>query len=207
MSDKYLFGIIKLGLAMDILAFVASVIGSLAWPVTVLIALFLLRKQLIELIPGIRRLKYKDFEVDFGKELQKIEEKVRTIEAPPPTKMQLPADVQPEPLPKTQDELRERLAALSPNAAILESWRNVERTLDFYFKSRSIERPQSGQAVAGHLDYDPNFPPQLVSAYQELRLLRNRAAHDREDLTADHAKKFSALADKLTYALIEAAHR
>lgn len=190
---------------MDILAFIASIINSLAWPVTALIALFLLRKQLMELIPGVRRLKWKDFEIDFGKELQKVEETVRTVKVPPPTKMQLPADIQPAPLPKTQDELLERLAALSPNAAILESWRNVERTLDFYFKSRGIERPQSAQTIAGHLDYDSNFPPQLVAAYQELRFLRNRAAHSREDLTAEHAKKFSAIADKLTYALIEAA--
>jgi len=191
---------------MDILAFVASIVGSLAWPVTVLIALILLRKQIIDLIPGIRRLKYKDLEVDFGKELEKIEKNVRTIEAPPPARMPLPAGMQPESLPKTQAELLERLATLSPNAAILESWRNVERALDYYFKSRSVERPLSGQAIAGHLDYDPNFPPQLVSAYQELRLLRNKAAHDRDDLTVDHAKKFSVLADKLIYALIEAAH-
>lgn len=189
---------------MDTLAFVASVISSLAWPMTTVVALILMRKQLIELIPGIRRLKYKDFEVDFGEKLQKIEESVRTIETPQSAKMQLPADVQPEPLPQTQEELFNRLVGLSPNAAILESWRNVERTLDFYFDFRGIERPRSAQTIGGHLDHDPNFPPQLVAAYQELRLLRNRAAHSTEDLTAAHAKQFSALADKLTYALVEA---
>lgn len=165
-----------------------------------------MRRPLAELLPGIRRLKYKDLEVDFGKELERIEAVMDTIEHVAKPKGELPVEVQPEPLPKTRTELLDKLAELSPNAAILESWRNVERTLDFYFKCRGIERPLSNQAISGYLDYDPNFPPQLISAYQELRLLRNRAAHDRENLTSEHAKEFSSLADRLTYALVEAAN-
>jgi len=191
---------------MDFLTFLATIIGSLAWPASLLVALFMLRGPIAELLPSLRRLRYKELEVDFGKELEKIEAVMDTVEEKTQPKGELPVGVQPEPLPKTRTELLEKLADLSPNAAILESWRNVERTLDFYFSSRGIERPRSGQTILGHLDYDPNFPPQLVSAYQELRLLRNRAAHDRENLTAKHAKEFSALADRLTFALIQAAH-
>ena len=191
---------------MDFLTFLATIVGSLAWPVSLLVALFLLRRPITELLPGLRRLKYKDLEVDFGKELEKIEAVMDTVEENTKPKGELPVAVQPEPLPKTRTELLEKLAELSPNAAIMESWRNVERTLDFYFSSRGIERPRSGQAILGHLDYDPNFPPQLVSAYQELRLLRNRAAHDGENLTAEHARDFSALADRLTFALLQAVH-
>lgn len=190
---------------MDLLTFIAAIVGSLAWPVSLLVAVFMMRKPLTELIPEIRRLKYKDLEVDFGKELEKIEAVMDTVERLPKSKGELPVEIEPEPLPKTRNELIEKLATLSPIAAILESWRNVERTLDIYFMSRGIARPISGQTITGHLDYDPNFPPQLVSAYQELRLLRNRAAHNQENLTAEHAREFSALADRLTYALIEAA--
>ena len=192
---------------MDLLTFIATIVGSLAWPVFLLIVTFMLRRPIAELLPGIRKLKYKDLEVDFGKELERIEAVMDTIEDETMPKRELPVEVQPEPLPKTRTELLDKLADLAPNAAILESWRNVERTLDFYFKCRGIERPLSNQTISGHLDYDPNFPPQLVSAYQELRLLRNRAAHDRENLTSEHAKEFSSLADRLTYALVEAANR
>jgi hypothetical protein len=190
---------------MDFLTFIAAIVGSIAWPVSLLAALLMMRRPLAELLPGIHRLRYKDLEVDFGKKLEKIEAVMDTVEGAAP-KGELPAEVQPEPLPKTRAELLDKLAELSPNAAILESWRSVERTLDFYFESRGIKRPTSGQAILGHLDYDPNFPRKLVSAYQELRLLRNRAAHDRENLTAEHAKEFSALADRLTLALVQAAH-
>jgi hypothetical protein len=191
---------------MDFLTFLATIIESLAWPVSLLVSVFMLRRPIVELLPGLRRLKYKDLEVDFGKELEKIEAVMDTVEEKTKPKGELPIEVQPEPLPKTRTELLEKLAELSPNAAVLESWRNVERTLDFYFSSRGIERPRSGQAILGHLGYDPNFPPQLVSAYQELRLLRNRAAHDQENLTAEHAREFSVLADRLTFALMQAAH-
>ena len=190
---------------MDALTFIATIIGSLAWPATLLVAIFMMRRPIAELLPSLRRLKYKELEVDFGKELEKIEAVMDTVEVKAKPKGELPVEVEPEPLPKTRTELLERLAELSPSAAILESWRNVERTLDIYFSRRGIERPRSGQTILGHLDYDPNFPPQLVSAYQELRLLRNRATHDQENLTAEHAKEFSALADRLTYALILAA--
>lgn len=199
-------GITTPGKTMDFLTFVATIIRSLAWPVTLMVALYMLRRPIAELLPGLRRLRYKDLEVDFGKELEQIEAVMDTVEEKTKPKGKLPIGIQPEPLPKTRTELLDKLAKLSPNAAILESWRNVERTLEFYFSSRGMERPCSGQAILGHLDHDSNFPPQLVSAYQELRLLRNRAAHNRENLTAKHAKEFSALADRLTYALIEAAH-
>jgi hypothetical protein len=191
---------------MDLLTFMATIIGALAWPSTVLITLYMLRRPIAELLPGLRRLRYKNLEVDFGKELERIEAVMDTVEEETEPKDKLPIEAQPEPLPKTQTELLDKLAELSPSAAILESWRNVERTLDFYFTSRGIERPRSGQAILKYFDYDPHFPRQLVSAYQELRLLRNRAVHDREDLTPEHAKEFSALADRLTFALIQAAH-
>lgn len=111
-----------------------------------------------------------------------------------------------EPLPKTRKELVSKIAELSPSAAILESWKNVERTLDLYFSARGIKKPLSGQSITGHLDYDPNFPPQLVSAYQELRVLRNKAAHERDGISAAHAREFDEQTSRLALALVEAAH-
>ena len=187
---------------MDILTFLATIIGALAWPAAVVIVVMLLRRPLTELIPAITQLKYKEFEISFKKQLEEVEEKFESLPEGGPKAGPSP-EISPEPLPKTHGELLERLTELSPTVAILESWRNVERTMDLYFKSKGIERPKSWQTIMGHLDYDPNFPPKLIAAYQELRLLRNRAAHDRGNQTAGDAKKFSELADRLTYALIE----
>lgn len=51
---------------MDALTFVAAVIDSLAWPATLLASLFLLRKPLARVLPMLRRVRYKDVDVEFG---------------------------------------------------------------------------------------------------------------------------------------------
>jgi hypothetical protein len=190
---------------VDLLSFIATVVGHVAWPATVLIAGFLLRKPLLALLPELRRLRYKDLEVDFGKELEHVEAQ---LDAVVPKQLEGPKEAAKVPelqdLPKTREELIERIAALSPSAAILESWSNVERTLNFYFSVKGVEKPKSGQSILRYLDYDPNFPPHLISVYQELRLLRNRAAHDRDGITVENARDFNELADRLTLALIQA---
>lgn len=191
---------------MNWLTFIASVIGDLAWPATLLAVIFMLRSPIAKLLPDLRKLKYKDLEVDFGRGLERVEKKLDEVASPATGAIEQQAEVQPELLPKTRKELVLKIAELSPTAAILESWKNVERTLDFYFSARGIKRPLSGQSITRHLDYDPNFPPQLVSAYQELRVLRNMAAHEQGGISADHAREFDEQASRLALALIEAAH-
>lgn len=193
-------------LRMDWLTFFATIIGHLAWPGAVLTVLLVLRHPIANLLPELRRLKYKDLEVDFGRGLEDVEKKLDEVSSAPTIAVEQSAVIEPESLPQTRAELVSKIAELSPSAAILESWKNVERTLDFYFSSRGIKRPVSGQTIAGHLDYDPKFPPQLVSAYQELRVLRNKAAHEHGGISTAHAVEFEKLASRLALALIEASH-
>ena len=190
---------------MDWITFTSNLTGQiLSWPVAVTVVAILFRKPIAERIKDVRRIKTKHFEADFGEQLEKAGQTLNDLEAKLPREKKPVKAVQPPP-PKSREELQKELIELMPNAAILDSWRNVEWTLNHYFESRGIELPKSGQTILGHLDYDPNFPPQLVSAYQELRLLRNRAAHARENVTPAQAKEFEALADRLTYALMQAA--
>ena len=189
---------------MDWITFTSKLIGQiLSWPVAVIAVAMLFRKPIAERLKDVRRIKTKHFEADFGEQLDKIGAGLNEAETALP-KPKRPPIIEDAPLPRSRAELLSELTELMPNAAILESWRNVERTLNFYFENKNIEMPRSGQSILGHLDYDPNFPPQLVSAYQELRLLRNRAAHSGENVTAAQAKEFDAIADRLTYALIQA---
>ncbi len=46
---------------------VSSIIGYLAWPITVLVMFFLVRERIGQLIDKLGRLKYKDLELDFSK--------------------------------------------------------------------------------------------------------------------------------------------
>ena len=54
---------------MDRLTFVAELVAALAWPVTVLACVLLLRGFVTALVPLLRKLKYSDLELQFGREV------------------------------------------------------------------------------------------------------------------------------------------
>ena len=54
---------------MDLRTFIAALVASLAWPLTALIGLLLVRKIIASLVPLVRTLKYSDIEVSFGREV------------------------------------------------------------------------------------------------------------------------------------------
>lgn len=190
---------------MDWVTFTSNLIGQIfSWPVAVIIVAVLFRNPIAGRLKEVRRIKTKHFEADFGEQLENADAALSVVEANL-SKETKPMEAVHSPPPNSREELRRELIDLLPNAAILESWRNVEWTLNHYFESKGVEVPKSGQTILGHLDYDPNFPPKLVSAYQELRLLRNRAAHAGEKVTSAQAREFEALAHRLTCALMQAA--
>ena len=57
------------------LQFFASLAGSLAWPATVVVVV--LRNQCRRFLLTLTRLRYKDLELDFGRELKEVEKKAR----------------------------------------------------------------------------------------------------------------------------------
>lgn len=59
-------------LPMDCNTFIAEVIKALAWPGTILVIAFLLRKPLAALLPTLLRLRYRDLELDFGQKFQAL---------------------------------------------------------------------------------------------------------------------------------------
>ena len=59
---------------MDNRTFIANVVASLAWPATALIALLLVRRILISLLPLVRTLSYSELEVSFGREIAAVRE-------------------------------------------------------------------------------------------------------------------------------------
>jgi hypothetical protein len=54
---------------MNTRSFIAQLVAELAWPITVLICILWLRPQLARLVSLIRKLKYSDVEIQFGREV------------------------------------------------------------------------------------------------------------------------------------------
>lgn len=115
---------------MDRLTFVAQVVAALAWPVTVLICVLLLKGPLASLAPFLRRLKYSDLELQFGREVADLKDAadaaaLRPVEAPPHDA-------------ELWEELV-RVASVRPRSAIRKAWQQVEETLVRAARSRNLQ--------------------------------------------------------------------
>ena len=57
---------------MDKYTFISEITKALAWPATLIVVLLLLRKPLISLIPFMRKLKFKELEMEFSEQVQAL---------------------------------------------------------------------------------------------------------------------------------------
>lgn len=156
---------------MGWLQFMASVVGSLAWPATLIAAFFILKNYLPAIFPFVERLKYKDFEVEFRKSVQELAEKSQTA------------------LPEPDDEQgaapRNRLyalAELSPRSAILEAWLQVETAAAETLQAKGPDLTSKVQMPSSlRLGEMLNRREIINGAQREifnrLRELRNKAVH------------------------------
>src|SRR5436305_1642698 len=106
---------------MDGYQFIASVLQSLvslAWPVGLVVCVWMFRDKLKEILP-LLRMKYKDFDVNFR--LENAERVALQIPKPPPS-----PDTEPTPEEKSRFE---KVAEHSPRAAILEKRAELEQAL------------------------------------------------------------------------------
>jgi len=156
---------------MDVLTFISKMAESFAWPIATLIGILLLRKPVFGLLPFVQKLKYKEFEVEFGKRVKEVTAEVeREL---PPTGNQLEfVQLESNPIVK--------LAEVSPRSAVLEAWRSVEiaslsvarKLLGPEFHNRTMTY-QALRAFEKNEKIDRN----IVGLLRELRSLRNEAAH------------------------------
>ena len=171
---------------MDWLQFLASVVGSIAWPATVITVVLILRSEIVALLPFLRRLKAGPLEAEFEREVKELKNEA--------------AQALPEELSQTlegRDRLL-KLAELSPRAAILEAWQGVE------FAARRVAMQYGGSPVP-----DVRSPGRLtkelaqmgavsvddIALMQDLRGLRNQATH-----SPDFNPSFEAVANYIQLA-------
>ena len=159
---------------MDWLQFVASLVDSLAWPASVFGAIFLVRKQLLTLFPFLKKLKYKDFEVEFSEAIRDLAKKSPQA-LPPPTDLALPYL-----LPEGTREKLEAIAEFSPRSAILEAWLLVESSAADVIQKRGIaerSRYPGPMRVGQNLRKAEVLNSEQVEIFEKLRALRNQAVH------------------------------
>jgi hypothetical protein len=160
---------------MDWLTFIAEIVRALAWPVTALIILMVLRRPLFRLIPFVQRFRFLDFELDFGGEVHELAARLSR---------ELP-DARA--LSGERKQLRQHLselAQLSPRAVVLEAWLKLEKEAIEAARRRNLKltsREMRSPILLGYyLEEAGILDEPMLEAFHRLRNLRNAAAHASE---------------------------
>ena len=162
--------------APEYLGFISEIASHLAWPVTVLILAILLRKHLGDLLSSITRLKFRDWEMEF-KRIADSAERLPEAEAP-----RKPLS---EPNLTSFTSFKKQfmdIATSAPSAAILLAWTCVETAMASAVSRMSISPDPPLMRSPGHtLDSLRRFaglPNEVGHMINEMRVLRNKVAHD-----------------------------
>lgn len=171
---------------MDWLTFIAQLVTALAWPLSLVVAALLFRKPLIELIPALRRLRFKEFELEFGRELLEAERRAIIIR-PSPVTQQVDRTAVPERL--------QQIAAVSPAAAIIESWRDLEAAAADATARRGISVVGGSWQLFEALKSQGVLNSTQAAILDNLRNLRNKAVHAPEgNLAVEQALRYAEIA-------------
>ncbi|GCF88138.1 hypothetical protein [Shewanella sp. M-Br] len=160
---------------MDWLTFFSSIINALAWPATLITLLVLIRKQLPQIARSLRRLKYKDIEVEFSETAKAIANEVKAIVPAAQAENKIAGQE------KEQVKARlEAIAELAPRAAILESWLQVEAAAADVIRQKNLGPSNSypgPMRLRDSLQKGGVLNNRQLAIFEQLRTLRNEAVH------------------------------
>lgn len=188
---------------MDALSFIAELVKALVWPVSVIFIVYLFRHSLQVLLPNIKRLKYKEFEADFVKDLERASQEAKQARLPSEEEAQ---DI-PVGAPEPAAEKYRRLSEVSPRSAVIEAWRDVELALSatagpYDFDDPQFDKHPNLSNVMDRLTREGKLDPVEKTFLEYLQNLRNRAAHSLNiNLRPDQAYHYAMLATQMTAGL------
>ena len=145
---------------LDILALVASLIASLAWPLTVLIVGLIFKKPIQNLLSGIKTFKYGGLDIGFGERVEEVRKEAEKV------------------LPQAPSPFT-GLADLHPAAAILQSWLDLETDLRAVAQRHGIlDSPRLYTITIAEKLLDRNiWNEETFNIFAGLRNLRNSVVH------------------------------
>ena len=169
---------------MDKYTFISEMTKALAWPATLIVVVLLLRKPLVSLFTFMRKLKYKEFEMESSEKVQalKFEAKIdKTSEIDTPAMS---------------------ILSFSTRSAVLEAWielENVAASIAASFWSSANTSPFKNYAKLGHYLHQCGvLNDSQLNSFDELRKLRNQLVHTEEvELTENDAKAYIMVASSL----------
>ena len=173
---------------------IEKIINIIVWPATAIVIVLLLRTPLSELILTLKKLKYRDLELDFEREANKI-----LAEA----ERDLPELPEPQKANKAQesDLLLPNVSRIEPAMQIMESWRDLELKIRNMLGGGS-EYGSSIRTLINKLQSSEKISQETVNLLLDLAALRNRVAHAKVDaISYEVASAYSNSAKRVMAAL------
>lgn len=152
---------------------IVDLIDALAWPIATVILALIFRREFRSVVRRLTALKYKDFQADFGQDLLEVEKQLKAMAAEAQGQTEEDAES------LSRYERLMRITEMSPRAAIMEAWRDIEVTTKQVTDAYGIS---VGGHIAGirairDLVRKGVLPDSVGSVYERMRKLRARAAH------------------------------
>lgn len=154
---------------MSFLEFLASVVDSLAWPGFIAVGAYLLRMPLFQILERMSSVRFAGLEADFREALadksadknnKETEEKIN--------------------LNPLELDFLQKVAELSPRAAIIEAWMRVELASSDYVAAVGGDEKAVARGLTNLKQIQRRSIEAQMPRYMELRTLRNEAAHAAE---------------------------
>ncbi len=169
---------------MDKYTFISEMTKALTWPATLIVVLLLMRKPLVCLIPFMRKLKFKEFEMEFSEQVQALKSEAQIDET------------------SGIDNPAMNILSFSTRAAVLEAWMELESVAASLAASNwntSSLSPFKNYAKLGHYLHQCGvLSDSQLKSFDELRKLRNQLVHTEEvELTENDAKAYIMIASSL----------
>lgn len=166
---------------MDTLTFIVEMTKALGWPCAALVIVLVFRRPLLELLTLVRKVKYKDVEVELAKKEIFEARELAT------SKGSEKYDV----LSIMELEHFKQLADISPRAAITEAWSRLEAAVYKAAQAAGIEARPFGvsfSSVLAALKASGAIDANGLRIIEKMRAIRNKAVHIKtEGLSASDA--------------------
>jgi hypothetical protein len=177
------------------LTLVTQLLSAIAWPITTLTCVLLVRPLLLRLVPLIRTVKYSDVEISFGQEVAELKAAAASIQR---------MDVEAKEQPIWEDLIR--LASVRPRTAIAKAWLQVEATVIKVAKKHHMQVAsvvwQMPMVLGSLLLNEQKMSIDQYKLLSRLRQLANEASHAPVDtLKPDDAVEFVGLGLRLAASL------
>ncbi len=163
---------------MEIAELILEYIKALSWPTVAIVILFMFKNEFVKIVQRLAHLKYKDLELDFNKVKQKAEELQKEV-------LEERSSVKSTVLSSLEDQILETIER-APSAAILLAWSGLETAMVSAVSRLAISpEPPSYRSPMHNMEVLSKYSgisKNNVNLIQEMRLLRNKVAHERDSM-------------------------